>query len=729
MYKNKTLAMAVTAALSLGISSAYAGFENDTSTLSTMSKADGCYYATEIFGSTSASLKLPDQGTAKAIYTVDGTLDIVFNVVFTLDNGAKFEGTPKLTFTEDSTSAGTKLEAANTAANEANKAAYHYQLALNAFAIAANTFVDAAANRGAVTTFANDTAALEGSNNALLNMWIDEKFVDLATTAGAVSEAKAGTGPATGGKLPNGDAYPTSFDVKAQSVILNMDTLATTGGGIDSSWWPNTKSLFPDWANAASQANGTANNILQVATNLVAFAKDVYDKKQSPTAGNLAYTALQPALTVLQTETANIKSKGLIYLAANDAAIAAKQGGLGGGTITPTRTMGNGDTSVTFQIDASAKPEDALSTGDKIVLEYQITNAQALKDEGQRINLSIEGVTTQSVTVFRTEKVSVATSEQGTSLSLKSIQTDTGVAKISVAKGQTEFSGSLENDGLYQNKLKAQLGKVRLTNNSKAVEMDCKTAWNVGSGTAKIESSGKTTFSITNGQFAASAASPGSVQVDGMGSATVDNTGLTAVWALTNEDLVQLTGKTVDSGIILNVDGKTAINTPEDAPMATLTIDYETAGYQTITYPSVTLPRIKLDGTVCSVYNVPAPGAADTLSIRVTNNSNTDGNLFGAMYGKDGGELIAKGTNLLQNMTSNTIKKGETIRLSSEDLLAIAGGTPWDGRAILRMTSNLSNIEVMALLRQNLADGTADPNAPLTNLSQDAFGSTLKTKH
>ncbi len=86
--------------------------------------------------------------------------------------------------------------------------------------------------------------------------------------------------------------------------------------------------------------------------------------------------------------------------------------------------------------------------------------------------------------------------------------------------------------------------------------------------------------------------------------------------------------------------------------------------------------------------------------------------------------MIAKGTDLMQNMASNTIKKGETVRFSSEDLVTLAGGTTWAGRAILRMTSNLTNMEVMALLRQNLADGTTDPNAPLTNLSQDASGNT-----
>ena len=684
MCNNRTLAVAVLAALSMG-TKVQAALLNDTATISTMNSSEGCYYATEMFGSTASSFTLPDGKTARAIYTVDGTLDIAFQMIFTLDNGAKFVSTPTLAVTENSgNSFSTKVEAANTAANDVNKAAMHYYNMFNAFNTAAVTF-----NTGAQLSGANGGGAANIIFNSNLVGQID---VRTATTTGGI-----------------------------------LGAMTTAGYGI-AGWDYTTASLPYPTANAlgGTDLNGVGNNAYHVASNAMNAANSLKSSGALDPTSNTNYNSLLAVFNDLVTAYSNVKAKAQAYIAANDAALAVLPGKLSTtGTALSSGTLSSDKTSITFALDASGAINDSLTTGDKITLTYNITNAQALKEAGQKVNMSLEGKTTQLVQVFRPETVAVATATQGVKATIAPVQTAQGMAKIAVAKGETEFSGSVSTSpaGVYQNKQLVKLGTLYLANDTKAVGKDCTTVWKVGDTGAQAGSSKKTTFSITNGQFSASATTPGQVYLETGGVATVDNTGVTATWTLSDDSLKNMAAATT-IGIFMQLDGKTAVNTPEDAPLATLTIDYDTDGYQTITYPSVELPKIKRDGTVCTVYNVPATGAADTLSIRVTNISNTEGMVTGALYGTDGTELIAKGTDLLQNMTSNTIKKGQTVRLSSEDLVALAGGTAWTGRAVLRMTSNLTNMEVLALLRQNLADGTTDPNAPLTNLSQDASGST-----
>lgn len=685
MCNNRTLAVAVLAALSMG-TKVQATLLNDSATISTMNSSEGCYYATEMFGSTASSFTLPDGKTAKAIYTVDGTLDIAFQMIFTLDNGAKFVSTPMLAVTENSgNSFGSKWEAANTAANAVNQAAIHYYNMFNAFNTAAVTF-----NTGAQLSGANGG----GAANIIFN-------------SNLVGQIDVRTGTTTGG-------------------IFGTFVVGGTGG-LSTTSWPATGLLYPI-ANAVggTDLNGIGNNAYHVASNAMNAANSLKSSGALDAASNTNYNSLLAVFNGLVTAYSNVKAKAQAYIAANDAALAVLPGKLSTtGTALSSGTLSSDKTSITFALDASGAINDSLTTGDKITLTYNITNAQALKEAGQKVNMSLEGKTTQLVQVFRPETVAVATATQGVKATIAPVQTAQGMAKIAVAKGETEFSGSVSTSpvGTYQNKQLVKLGTLYLANETKAVAKDCTTVWKIGDTGAQAGSSKKTTFSITNGQFAASATTPGQVYLETGGVATVDNTGVTATWTLSDDSLKNMAAAST-IGIFMQLDGKTAVNTPEDAPLATLTIDYDTDGYQTITYPSVELPKIKRDGTVCTVYNVPATGAADTLSIRVTNTSNTEGVITGALYGTDGTELIAKGTDLLQNMTANTIKKGQTIRLSSEDLVTLAGGTAWTGRAILRMTSNLTNMEVLALLRQNLADGTTDPNAPLTNMSQDASGST-----
>jgi hypothetical protein len=123
------------------------------------------------------------------------------------------------------------------------------------------------------------------------------------------------------------------------------------------------------------------------------------------------------------------------------------------------------------------------------------------------------------------------------------------------------------------------------------------------------------------------------------------------------------------------------------------------------------LAYIKRNGSVCTLYNIPNAAAVDELSIRLTNTGSKEGGVRGTLYGLDGVPIF-NGVVLVDTLLPYT-----TVRLSADDVKTAAGGTDWAGRAVLTLSSTISegSLEVFGLVR-NKAGG------PLMNLSAGATG-------
>ena len=124
------------------------------------------------------------------------------------------------------------------------------------------------------------------------------------------------------------------------------------------------------------------------------------------------------------------------------------------------------------------------------------------------------------------------------------------------------------------------------------------------------------------------------------------------------------------------------------------------------------LSQIVRDQTVCSLYLIPAPDAADKANIRITNTTSTSGVLTGKLLDTSGKEIFS-GVDLLGG---DKIQPGESRRLTPQILAALEGGPyRWKGKANLEISTSLSEIEVFGLVRS--ATG-----GPLTNMSVGGTG-------
>ena len=171
-------------------------------------------------------------------------------------------------------------------------------------------------------------------------------------------------------------------------------------------------------------------------------------------------------------------------------------------------------------------------------------------------------------------------------------------------------------------------------------------------------------------------------------------------------------GKTT---IRFTADGEAAINTDaENPPTATLKIDFEDETTTDIIVEAE-LNKIKQDGTICTLYNVPPTSAKDKLNIRITNESSTSDDLICSLIDKSGA-IILDEVNCFQDELGNSIpiKPMETKRLTSAALEAL--GATWASRGVLTIKSSLPKMEVFGMLRSKI------PGSPLTNMSYGAHG-------
>ncbi len=371
---------------------------------------------------------------------------------------------------------------------------------------------------------------------------------------------------------------------------------------------------------------------------------------------------------------------------------------------------------VTFLVEANASKK--LKDGDQLMLAYQLKKIPQLATAGNTVELTAELRNNNSNDIVNpTKTITVATSKQAVTAILR--PEDTGIINISIADKRKKFAGS---DGAYINKTTAQIGFIKITNFStdtrEIMGSNGKTQFKVGEGTDSGIKAGSTEggskLTIKGGQFDASKTLPdGKVYLylndttEIVAEMTDDNA---ATFQLNNAKLQTLSTGT-DIGIRMAVDGLTSINTSENPPKATLTIDFNKDYVTDIDSPSENLRQIHRSGIVCMVYNVPATSIPrEKINIRITNDSNVDGAVSGSMYDQDG-NFIGSGGALLKE---GVFKAGETIYLSAEDLekkFAV-----WTERALLVITATLPSLEVLALMRNQQDRGL------LTNLSLGATG-------
>ncbi|RKZ51098.1 MAG: hypothetical protein DRQ99_33385, partial [Candidatus Parabeggiatoa sp. nov. 3] len=373
---------------------------------------------------------------------------------------------------------------------------------------------------------------------------------------------------------------------------------------------------------------------------------------------------------------------------------------------------GQGKSTATFLIPASKDTALNLETNDRLMLLYKLGNTKALASPGQKINMAVALATSlTNIKVNPARELTVASSKPGIKL-LDMKPLEGGEIKISVLSDSKELTG----DGApFIGTNEAKIGLINLDNDDSTSQevkaADGETKFEIGKTGALAD---KSTLQITDGQFAASLKTPGTVLVQaGTTNLQADTvTETDATWNLHDTGLIAIEAAILDkTAIHFKVDGSTGINVPENNPHATLTIDFDDTKMTDLTIEA-DLRKIKKDGTICHIYNVPNTTAADALSVRITNDSAVAGKLTVALYNMDGTEAIAAGTELFEG---EEIKPDETRRISAADLETLAGAA-WSGRARAVISSTLPKLAILALLRQNV------PGGPLVNMSVGATG-------
>lgn len=222
-------------------------------------------------------------------------------------------------------------------------------------------------------------------------------------------------------------------------------------------------------------------------------------------------------------------------------------------------------------------------------------------------------------------------------------------------------------------------------------------------------------LSIKKGNFSASGKSAdNNVYLDTARqiSATEIRNSAEAEWMLEAADLQSLF--TAKGDIVLTVNGEDEINRNRLPPQGMFTATFS-SGQSIIR--SATLRHLKVNGTVCTLYNIPPSNALDIVNIRVTNQSPTvDGFVKGKLRDMDN-KVIFDWKTLIEQ---GNLKPHQTVRLQMEDLTA--DGSSWTGRAVLTLSSNVPypELQIYGLLRAREATGF--PETPLMNMSRGASG-------
>jgi len=365
---------------------------------------------------------------------------------------------------------------------------------------------------------------------------------------------------------------------------------------------------------------------------------------------------------------------------------------------------GASKSSATFSIGSGDSTTDSnLYDTSQLLLHYNFKEA-AILTTGGKVNLTADLQKVDETPVNPSRTVTIATSKQAISASL--VSETSGMVEISVIDGNTKFASDGKKDA-YVSPNTAQIGRLEITADNTAMQSDGVTPFAFGTNDGETEDA---VLEITGGQFAASQFDGGVILAN---AATTVVTGSAADETTATLDLdgkmSSIMSHDGEVDIRMVVDGQTAINTVgETPPSAILTIGFAQDYMDNIVVGPVELLRIKQNGTVCVVYNVPGSAASDEVNIRITNESSAAGKLTGILYSKSGDKIGASMT------LAESLPAGETIRITAPYLEDKVG--TWAGRAILEITSTLPDIEVLAMLRNRV------PGSPLTNVSTGASG-------
>jgi hypothetical protein len=351
--------------------------------------------------------------------------------------------------------------------------------------------------------------------------------------------------------------------------------------------------------------------------------------------------------------------------------------------------------------------DKSVYSGDKILFKGFKVNGTELADPDQNVQLNIKLEDTAGGEIDTTSTLTLIESGVGTTVSFSTGDED---SMIDVAQSGKKFT---------DNATAANLGTITIAYpGTKMKDYDLITDWDFTGANGVTGGS----LTITNGPFAASTKDLIFLELDGNDCvksgtdiAATSVSGTTASWTLTAAQLKDnLFGNTAN--ICINVDGKTAINETDDAPLAKLVLNY--VHHTGIPYQD-TLRHIKKNGTICTLYNIPdvQTVAYDKINIRIINRSTASGKLTASLRDDANNAVF---TDVPLN-NSQAINPNQTVTLDSAGLETLAkqkGHSGEWGRGVLTISSDLIKMEVFGLLRNTNPSG----NAPLLNMSIGASG-------
>lgn len=395
------------------------------------------------------------------------------------------------------------------------------------------------------------------------------------------------------------------------------------------------------------------------------------------------------------------------------------------GAITSPMTIpdggGDGSNFVKYNIDTT---NGRLQVNDQLILTYFMQDASTLGTAGNTIKM------TMVVKGSNTREEIIATSKEGLPLTgFGPSPQEEGKVQIDVTNDNKTFATGEE--PAYIDSQTAMICYLNLETNSGnddeyIVQCDGKSEFKLGSGDLTINED-QSKLEITGTQFQASTGSE-MVYLSFDESATfgkdiiavVDPDTFDATFSFTNQNMNDAGDLGHEMPLIMEVDGVTEIGIVEEAPIASLMIDFEQGNDENVdTWAMADIGPIespclliRRNGMVCNVFNVPPSTAQDILNLRITNESVKAGKLTMTLYNMDGTVVGDESVVLVESLEPGHTVRFTSAMLEGEDYF----NTTWTGRARLEIRSTLDKIEMFTLLRYQ---GDAKL---LTNVSLGASG-------
>ena len=443
-----------------------------------------------------------------------------------------------------------------------------------------------------------------------------------------------------------------------------------------------------------------------------------YAKEQFAVSGDVALGAVQQVKYTIKTTTVQVDVHAKFKLSSGKWKKALTSSSLvitsceANGNQIPGVTIidkgGTSDSEVTFWVQASSSSK--LEANCLLTFSFEITEVYALASSTE-ITVTAELVSATSGNAADDTK-SLAFAKSTNGVTVKIVKDKTPGLAIDVARGTLVFAEGIDDTT-------AKLGTIDLKSNSKKDKTD-------GASTYTFNAS-EGTLTITNGPFNASTGAnmvfidfgaDGSYTDTGIAdtsdiAATVSDDLTTAIFKFTAAQLKDRLYAAGAKNIVMKVDGTTIIDDIGDPPIAAFKLKFATD----VTY-SGKLAHIEQNGSVCKLFNIPSTAAIDLLNIRVYNRTATEnGAVFATLYDESGAVLFENQT-LIEDLLAQTVE-----RKTAADIEALLTANPkdpavttWSGRAVLVLSSPITNMEAFEGLRSG-------PGQPLMNLSVGGSGS------